>query len=806
MAGIWSIIAPQRTEYTNLVANPSFELNTTGWSAVGGSISAVVGSGTKGDKGLAVVATAGNNDGVYFSSVSTVDLETYRFSLDFKGVAGQSYKIYFADGAGTLLGSATTFIATGYWERQTVTYNEVSVASRRLYIIKSNWAGAGDFKIDAVLVIKASVNLTYFDGDTPNCYWNGIAHASTSVVDAQARNVGIVTDLQDYNLRVLQMDGVGMVEASHHVSQYALMPGAEYQGHKVQPRYITLTSASYGTSLENLHSKLQDVIDLFKHDLVAGDQPVILRYTGANSNRPIEITCYVDKIIGKFDQQKVQRNAIQLICYDPYFYDIYNTAQSLTTGDSGTRRYFTCKRKGAWTAITPSAVTDPGAGIKVRDIAIKGSYLSGTARGGGGTSPERVYVSGYYLNWNGTAASDYICYFDFYTSLWTAVETGTNGYVRSMAFAPNGYLYACGEFTQIGGTAAERIAYWDGSAWNAMGTGFGGTAYDVLVGIDGYVYAVGNDTTIGGVAGAAYVAYWDGAAWQKMDAGLNAVAYVVDTDNAGNIYVGGTQTGYVSKWDGTSWTSLGAPATCWALKVAPNGTIYAGMSGGGYITTWNGQSWSSLGGGGGAFSFVYGLDIDADGILWVGGDFTTVGGLTVRGLACWNGYSWTHPDIQLPANSIVYTVRCNGNDIYLGYDTSGTTYFSKQNYYITNNGTARNYPVIAITRSGGTTASLRYIRNETTGATLYFNYSLQDGETLYIDFRETKRSIVSSFYGDVWRAMLRGSQFTDFFLIPSTGATGSNLISVFSYTTGAPTMTCNISNITRHESIDGAAV
>jgi hypothetical protein len=125
---------------------------------------------------------------------------------------------------------------------------------------------------------------------------------------------------------------------------------------------------------------------------------------------------------------------------------------------------------------------------------------------------------------------------------------------------------------------------------------------------------VGNDTTIGGVAGAAYVAYWDGAAWQKLDAGLNAVAYVVDTDNAGNIYVGGTQTGYVSKWDGTSWTSLGAPATCWALKVAPNGTIYAGMSGGGYITTWNGQSWSSLGGGGGAFSFIYGLDIDADGM------------------------------------------------------------------------------------------------------------------------------------------------------------------------------------------------
>jgi hypothetical protein len=292
-----------------------------------------------------------------------------------------------------------------------------------------------------------------------------------------------------------------------------------------------------------------------------------------------------------------------------------------------------------------------------------------------------------------------------------------------------------------------------------------------------------------------------------MSTGLDGVAYVLAKDNAGNIYIGGIQTGFVTKWDGSALTNLACPKAVWALKSTPSGKLYAGAysSTSDYIYEYNGAAWTALGtvtGGAGANTYIYTVDIDADGLVWIGGDFTTVGDLTVRGLVCWNGYSFVHPDIQLPANTIVYTVKCNGNDIYLGFDTetADSTFFSEQNT-VTNPGTARVYPVISIKRTGGTSAQLRYLKNETTGATLFFDYDLQDGETVYVDLREGVRSVVSSYYGDIWRAVLRGSNFADFYLLP-----GSNTISILCYTTGSPQMTSYIQYKTRHESIDGAAV
>ena len=806
----WDIVVPQKAELTNLVSNPSFELQgtaTLGYTAIGAGSSAneTVG-GIRGRKYLVVTPDTGVNDGIYYGTVALTTGVTYTFSLDFKGTAAVGYKIYFADTSGTLKGTAATFTAsTSYWERKTVSWACDSTASYRLYIVKNNSASVANFYIDGLMVVASAYEMTYFDGDTPYCRWSGAAHGSSSVSSAQARNVGRVVSLSTYNLNVMEFDGVGFVTASHQVVEYAAMPGAEYKGHKVQPRYFFLTSQISGSGKADLHSKRKAIIDLFKHDLLANDQPVVLRYSGANSSKVAEISCYLDAEVGSIKDPNVQNVAIRLVAYDPYFYTTYEAAHSLTTVGSGTRNYFAAKRNGAWTAITPSAMTDPGSGITVRGMDLKGSYFTVspfTPPGGGKVyyqTNERLYVVGKYLNGDGTAAADYIMYYDFAAGTWNAVETGTNGYVRSIAIAPNGYIYACGEFTQIGATAANRIAYWDGDSWVAMGDGFGGTAYDVLVGNDGKVYACGNDATIGAVANAAYVAYWDGTAWQAMSTGIDSIAYSLDKDTAGNIYIAGTQTGRVTKWDGSAFTSLAAPAIAWVVKVDKRGNVYAGMTGSEYIKMWNGQSWQSMAGGFTTGSYVYALDIDADDNLWVGGDFSVVSGLAVNGLACWNGYSWMHPDIYLPASSVVYSIVCRGNDVYLGWDTSGTAYYSYANT-VSNGGTARVYPVITINRSGGTSARVMYIRNETTGATLRFDYALQDGETLMLDLSEGRRSVISSYYGDVYRAMVRGSDFSEFYLLP-----GSNTISVLVYPVGSPTIYSYVTYKERHESIDGVA-
>ncbi len=53
-----------------------------------------------------------------------------------------------------------------------------------------------------------------------------------------------------------------------------------------------------------------------------------------------------------------------------------------------------------------------------------------------------------------------------------ALGTGLNGGCWQLAVAPNGDLYAGGEFTFAGGVAnTAKIAKWDGTVWIALSTG-----------------------------------------------------------------------------------------------------------------------------------------------------------------------------------------------------------------------------------------------------------------------------------------------------------------------------------------------
>jgi hypothetical protein len=96
------------------------------------------------------------------------------------------------------------------------------------------------------------------------------------------------------------------------------------------------------------------------------------------------------------------------------------------------------------------------------------------------------------------------------------------------------------------------------------------------------------------------------------------------------------------------WSNLGGgtSATVTSIAVAPNGMLYVGgnfTTAGGvtvnYIAKWNGSSWSALGSGmnGG----VSALAVAPDGTLYAGGGFTTAGGVTVNYIAKWNGSSWS---------------------------------------------------------------------------------------------------------------------------------------------------------------------
>src|SRR5437773_6019989 len=95
------------------------------------------------------------------------------------------------------------------------------------------------------------------------------------------------------------------------------------------------------------------------------------------------------------------------------------------------------------------------------------------------------------------------------------VGFGINDYVYALAVSGSD-VYAGGQFTMAGGSAANYIAKWNGSSWTALGSGLGGGSMEsppsvAALAVSGSdVYVGGTFTTAGG-ASANYMARWDGS-------------------------------------------------------------------------------------------------------------------------------------------------------------------------------------------------------------------------------------------------------------------------------------------------------
>ena len=150
----------------------------------------------------------------------------------------------------------------------------------------------------------------------------------------------------------------------------------------------------------------------------------------------------------------------------------------------------------------------------------------------------------------------------------------------------------------------------------------------------------------------------------------NALSSVVFDDRSGpSLYVGGhfrhssgVEVNGVARWDGSTWTPLDGPSDVGtnfyveALAVFDDGsgpTLYAGggfTTAGGievnHIAKWDGSAWSALSGptGTGTQEWVGAMATFDDGsgpALYVGGWFTTAGGVAVNNIAKWDGSNWS---------------------------------------------------------------------------------------------------------------------------------------------------------------------
>lgn len=257
--------------------------------------------------------------------------------------------------------------------------------------------------------------------------------------------------------------------------------------------------------------------------------------------------------------------------------------------------------------------------------------------------------------------------------------------VRALAVFDDGTgpaLYAGGHFTTAGGVTVNRIARWDGSAWSALvspgGVGVSDSVWALRVFDDGTgpaLYAGGHFITAGGVS-VNRIARWDGHTWSALTGpsgvGIDAVVLSLEVFDDGTgpaLYVGGhfiTAGGVTvnrfARWDGSVWSAIAGPTgvgvtdAVRAMTVFDDGTGPALFAAGSFVSAggvtvnriarWDGSTWSALVGpsGMGVTDSVLSLTLFDDGsgpALYVGGGFTTAGGVPVNRIARWDGSAWS---------------------------------------------------------------------------------------------------------------------------------------------------------------------
>ena len=159
-------------------------------------------------------------------------------------------------------------------------------------------------------------------------------------------------------------------------------------------------------------------------------------------------------------------------------------------------------------------------------------------------------------------------------------------------------LYVAGAFTSAGNVTANSVAQYNGTAWSGLGTGFVPTSQGIysVVAIGQTLYAGGEFTAIGGVS-ANRVASWNGVAWSAMSTGSGAtvVLLIVHTTGDGSLYAisaSGGFVGFVAKWSGSSWGTLGGVGMSQqpVNAISYNGLLLFGASPGSPQITYGGIS------------------------------------------------------------------------------------------------------------------------------------------------------------------------------------------------------------------------
>ncbi len=281
---------------------------------------------------------------------------------------------------------------------------------------------------------------------------------------------------------------------------------------------------------------------------------------------------------------------------------------------------------------------------------------------------------------------------------WSGLNVGLDGDVYSMALY-GGAVCPVGAFTAAvissgNFVLANRIVCWSGS-WSALVPSVNNVVQTIAIG-NGEVYAGGVFSAAGKVP-ASGIAGWKIAAnhWSSLSTGVGGVYPSVRSLawSNGQLYAGGyfTQAGsmpanYIARWNGIGWLVLGSGVSgCVGVSCVPfvgaiavsGKDVYIGgdftMAGNvsvNNIARWDSvaQTWSALGSG--ANGGVVAIAIDGNKV-YAGGQFTQIGGVNAHNVAVWNGSSWSA--LGSGVDNTVRAIAVGSDGVYVGghFTTAG---------------------------------------------------------------------------------------------------------------------------------------
>ncbi|MBX3222465.1 MAG: hypothetical protein KF795_18250 [Labilithrix sp.] len=259
--------------------------------------------------------------------------------------------------------------------------------------------------------------------------------------------------------------------------------------------------------------------------------------------------------------------------------------------------------------------------------------------------------------------------FKWNKTVWTEVAQ-FDGHVTGIDMAPDGTLYASGAFTTIGASAIADLAKFSNNTWSAVPNAPEGAEV---------VRVVGTSICVGGRfnpwSGGLGVQCLENGTWQDKPFGPDANGNIADIGvQNGTLVAAGQFTldmmsdaGSLARWSGSEWELIGGglegigAANVVDMEIdgdkiyVTGGIRFAGGQQVSHAAMWDvtAQRWSSLNdgifgssGGVGLLGAPPGrvLALDQGGELYVGGQFSLIGGRNALAIARWDGNQWNPVD------------------------------------------------------------------------------------------------------------------------------------------------------------------